>query len=89
MKKEPIPFNPDDDLESAEWFSKHSTTELEGTPIKVNVIKKKRELRAISIRLDTDDMNALRELAHESGVGYTTMARMILHDRLKQRSIGN
>ena len=36
-EKTHLPFNPDNDDEVADWFDKHSTTNLPGEPVKVNV----------------------------------------------------
>jgi len=86
-EKTHLPFNPDndDDDEVAAWFDKHSTTDLPGEPVKVNVNlnRKGRELQPLTLRIDPEDMDQLRKLAEEAGIGYTTMARMLLHRELK------
>ena len=82
-EKTHLPFNPDNDDEVAAWFDKHSTTDLPGEPVKVNLNRKGRELQPLTLRIDPEDMDQLRKLAEEAGIGYTTMARMLLHRELK------
>lgn len=80
-----LPFNLNDDDEVAAWFDGHSTTDLpvERVKTKVNVNRKVRELQPLTLRIDREDMEQLRKLAREAGVGYTTMARILLHRELK------
>ena len=83
--KNPLPFNPDNDDEVAAWFDNHSTADLPGEPVKakVNVNRKVKELQPLTLRIESEDMEQLKKLADEAGVGYTTMARMLLHRELK------
>lgn len=80
-----FPFNPDNDDEVAAWFDTHGTAELPGEQVKVrvNVNRKVKELQPLTLRIDSEDMEQLRKLADEAGVGYTTMARILLHRELK------
>ncbi|MCL6441904.1 MAG: BrnA antitoxin family protein [Alicyclobacillus sp.] len=81
-----LPFDPDNDEAVAEWFATHDATELETervTNVKVRR-RREKELEPLTLRIDPEDMKQLKKLAHEAGVGYTTMARMILHRELKK-----
>lgn len=84
-EKNQLPFNPDNDDEVAAWFDHHSTTDLPGEPVKVkvNVNRKAKELQPLTLRIDPEDMEQLKKLADDAGVGHTTMARILLHRELK------
>lgn len=82
-EKNQLPFNPDDDDEVAAWFDTHSTTDVPGKRVKVHVNRKAKELQPITFRIDAEDMEQLKKLAAEAGVGYTTMARILLRRELK------
>lgn len=46
------------------------------------------ELETITLRLDKEDIRRLKQRARATGVGHTTLARMILHRALMPRLRG-
>lgn len=84
----PIPFDPNQDEEAAAWFDTHSSTELPGTPVgPVTVTRRGKGLTTLTIRIDSQDMARLKAVADQKGIGYTTMARMLLHQELHRESL--
>lgn len=67
--------------EIAEFFDRTDTTEL---PLREadDVVVQRPELEQISLRLPKEDLAAIRKRAARSGVGYTTLIRMILREHL-------
>lgn len=66
--------------EIAEFFDRTDTGELDLEPADDVVVGG--ELEQISIRLPKEDLDALRRRAAKSGVGYTTLIRMIVRAHL-------
>ena len=66
--------------EMAEFFDRTDTGELDLEPVDDVVLGP--ELEQISIRLPKEDLDALRRRAAKSGVGYTTLIRMIVRAHL-------
>ena len=66
--------------EMAEFFDRTDTGELDLEPADDVVVGP--ELEQISIRLPKEDLDALRRRAAKSGVGYTTLIRMIVRAHL-------
>ena len=83
MKSRQLPFDPASDEDVSAWFAKHSTTELAGKKVKVAVDPAATGLQTITLRLDVRDMERLKVLAARAGIGYTTMARILLHRELQ------
>ena len=79
MEENPsLPFNPPSDAEAAECIAQHDATDLsletvEGVHVKT---RRHKDLESLTIRIASEDMNQLKHLAEEYGVGYTTIARM-------------
>ena len=67
--------------EMAEFFDRTDTSELDLDEVDEVVIERP-ELEQISIRLPKEDLDALRRRAAKSGVGYTTLIRMIVRAHL-------
>jgi hypothetical protein len=67
--------------EEAAWFEAHmSEAWVEAKPVKVRFAK---NLSAgLNIRLDPQSLEQLRTVAHEKGVGPTTLARMWIKEHL-------
>lgn len=80
-----LPFNPDNDEQVAEWLTHHDATTLSLELVdKVHVTKRRhKDLESLTIRIASEDMEQLKQLAKEYGVGLTTIARMLLHRALK------
>jgi predicted DNA binding CopG/RHH family protein len=72
--------------EEAKFWETHSVSDFldEFKPVKTKFAKKLSE--GITIRFDENDLTKLREIAHEKGVGPTTLARMWILKNLKQQS---
>ncbi len=68
--------------EIAEFFDRTGTSELDLEQAD-DVAIEKPELEQISIRLPKEDLEALRRRAARSGVGYTTLIRMIVRAHLE------
>lgn len=66
--------------EIAEFFDRTDTEELDLEP--ADDVGVGPELEQISIRLPKEDLDALRRRAAKSGVGYTTLIRMIVRAHL-------
>ena len=66
--------------EMAEFFDRTDTGELDLEPADDVVVGS--ELEQVSIRLPKEDLDALRRRAVKSGVGYTTLIRMIVRAHL-------
>ncbi|MBM2827035.1 MAG: hypothetical protein HW403_1099 [Dehalococcoidia bacterium] len=71
--------------EEAEFWDTHSFADYwdEFKPVKVRFAKNLSE--GITIRLDTVSLAQLRSLAHEKGIGPTTLMRMWILERLKEQ----
>jgi predicted DNA binding CopG/RHH family protein len=67
--------------EMAEFFDRVDTSELDLDEVD-DVVIERPELEQISIRLPKEDLDALRRRAAKSGVGYTTLIRMIVRAHL-------
>ena len=72
--------------EEAKFWETHSVSEFldELKPVKVKFAKKLSE--GITIRFDKLTLNKIREVAHERGIGPTTLARMWILDNLKRQA---
>jgi predicted DNA binding CopG/RHH family protein len=71
--------------EEAAFWDTHSTADYEEefTPVRVRFAK--RLSTGITIRLDPDTLKRLRTLAHQQGIGPTTLIRMWVLERLNQQ----
>ncbi|MDQ3658160.1 MAG: BrnA antitoxin family protein [Actinomycetota bacterium] len=65
----------------AEFFDRTDTGELDLEPVDDLIVGP--ELEQISIRLPKENLEALRRRAARSGVGYTTLIRMIVRAHLQ------
>ncbi len=70
-----------DDTLRAFW-DKHSVTEFEGQLRRVQIKFPKPRKRLVSLRVEQNTLDALRVLAQRKGVGYLTLARMWITERL-------
>jgi hypothetical protein len=71
--------------EEAEFWDTHDTTDYEDAfkPVKVKFAK---SLSAgITVRLDPASLGELRSIAHEQGIGPTTLVRMWILEQLRTR----
>jgi len=68
--------------EEAEYWASHSTAETWESAEPVEVKLSPRNRRAISIRLDEADIDKLQQIARTKGIGYSTLLRMWVKERL-------
>ena len=70
--------------EEAEFWNTHSTADYEDEfrPVRVRFAKNLSE--GITIRLDPETLQRVRSLAHEKGIGPTTLIRMWILEHLKE-----
>ncbi len=70
--------------EEAEFWDTHDTTDFEDEfkPVKVRFAKNLAS--NLNVRLDPETLERLRKLAHDKGIGPTTLARMWILEHLKE-----
>src|SRR5688572_15280792 len=71
--------------EEAAFWDTHSTADYETEFRPVRARFAKRLSSGVTIRLDPDTLQQLRTLAHERGIGPTTLIRMWVLERLKEK----
>ncbi len=67
--------------ELAEFFDNTDTSNLPMEDAS-DEIQIRREMESVSVRLPKEDVAALKRRAAKSGVGYTTLLRMIVHEHV-------
>lgn len=74
------------DREEAEFWDSHDSTEFleDSTPVDVTFIDTRPLKKQISLRLDAQTIEALKQVAHRKGIGYQTLIRMWVNERLLQ-----
>lgn len=70
--------------EEAAFWDTHDITDFEDELEPVQVRFSKHLSEGITIRLQPETLATLRKLAHEQGIGPTTLARMWLLERLRE-----
>ncbi len=65
------------EAEEAEFWETHDVTEFLDDLPRESVTAHRGQV--ISVRVSQDDLDALKRLAAENGIGYTTLARMLIH----------
>jgi len=70
--------------EEGAFWDTHSTADYEQEFQPVRVRFAKNLSQGITIRLDPDTLEKLRETAHEQGIGATTLIRMWVLEQLKK-----
>jgi predicted DNA binding CopG/RHH family protein len=68
--------------EEAEWFDTHDMADYQDEFKTVKVRFAKNLSEGLNIRLDKETLTKLREIAHEKGIGPTTLARMWVLEHL-------
>ena len=76
-RKAKIPRFRTDEEERAFWV-RHSVEEFAGELEELNIAIRAPRTEQIAVRLYKEDLEALRSLAAEHGVGHTTLARSVL-----------
>ena len=74
--------------EEAEFWDTHSITDYldELTPVDVTVVDARPRKEQISLRLDRETITRLKALARQRGIGYQTLIRMWVMERLNQEA---
>lgn len=72
--------------EMAEFFDRVDTEEL-GLEEASDVEITRPEMEQISLRLPKKDLDLLRREVRRAGIGYTTLIRMMLRERLDARGV--
>ena len=72
--------------EEAEFWASHDSTEhLDDTePVDVTFVDARPPKKQISLRLDTDAIEELKAVAQRKGIGYQTLIRIWVMERLAQ-----
>ncbi len=72
--------------EEAEFWAAYDATEFldETEPVNVNFADARPRKKQISLRLDPDAIDRLKAIAAQKGVGYQTLIRMWVMERLIQ-----
>lgn len=76
--------------EAAEWFATHNTApymdELEEVTEKIHVIRSRPTKKSIGLRLRSDYLTAIKQVAERKGIPYQTLIQMWLVERLRQEA---
>ena len=70
--------------EEAEFWDTHSTADYEDEFRPIRVRFAKNLSKGITIRLDPETLGMVRSVAHEKGMGPTTLIRMWILEHLKE-----
>jgi predicted DNA binding CopG/RHH family protein len=76
--------------EAADWFATHDTApymdELEEVAEPMRVIRSRPKKRPISLRLRSDYLEIIKQVAEREGIPYQTLIQMWLVERLRQEA---
>jgi predicted DNA binding CopG/RHH family protein len=72
------------DQEERDFWARHSVEEFAAELQDLDVAIRPPRTEQIAVRLYKDDLQALRSLAAERGIGHTTLARTVLEGWLAQ-----
>lgn len=74
--------------EESEFWDSHDATEFfeETTPVEMQFVDARPRKTLISLRLDADTIGELKHAAHARGMGYQTLIRMWILERLAQEA---
>ena len=76
------------DQEERDFWARHSVEEFAEELQDLDVAVRPPRTEQIAVRLYKDDLQALRSLAAERGMGHTTLARIVLEGWLAQSREG-
>jgi len=87
-KKPKLPdFKKMSDIEIARFWEEHDASEFwPEMAVEKEAFVDKRLKKAISMRLDVDTLEQLRQIADTKGIGYQTLIRMWIKERLRQEA---
>jgi predicted DNA binding CopG/RHH family protein len=74
--------------EEAEFWDTHDSTDyLSNTePAELTFVDVRPQKRSISLRIDGDTINTLKDIAGRKGIGYQTLIRMWVMERLEKET---
>jgi len=77
------------DQEESNFWDTHDSTEfLDDTePVEVAFVDARPRKKQISLRLDAQTIDALKAIARRKGIGYQTLIRMWVMERLAQEQV--
>ena len=87
VKEKTIPDFADEQAEAAFW-DEHDSTELMGASeeVAVTFVDARPPKKQVSLRLDPATIDQLKQVAGGKGIGYQTLIRMWVMERLTQES---
>lgn len=87
-KKPKLPdFKKMSDIEIARFWEEHDAAEFwPEMVVEKEAFVDKRPKKAISMRFDIDTIEQLRQIADAKGIGYQTLIRMWIKERLRQEA---
>jgi predicted DNA binding CopG/RHH family protein len=71
--------------EAGAWFDTHDLADYQDEFKTVPARFSRNLSKGLNIRLDKETLEAIRELAHEKGIGPTTLVRMWVLEHLRER----
>jgi predicted DNA binding CopG/RHH family protein len=74
------------DEEAAEWWDTHDSTEYEHDTEPVEVSFPRPPLKQVCLRLNPTHIDRLKQIAAAKGIGYQTLIRMWVAERVRQES---
>ena len=75
----------DSDREEHEFWGRHSVEEFAEAFDELDVVIRPARTEQIALRLSKEDLETLRRLAKDKGIGHTTLARGIVEQWLARR----
>ena len=80
-----------DEREEAEFWATHDSTEyLDDTePVEVTFVDARVPKKLISVRFDSETLESLKIVARKKGMGYQTLIRLWVNERLAQEQSGH
>ena len=67
-----------------EFWKAHSSADYWDETEEVEVEVRRRPRRSVSVKLSEEDIQALKRIAEEKGVGYTTLLRIWIKEKLRE-----
>ena len=78
------------DQEAAEWFASHDTAPymdtLEEVMEKIRVVRSHPAKKPVGLRLRSDYLKAIKQVAERKGIPYQTLIQMWLVEKLRQEA---
>ena len=74
--------------EEADFWETHDSTHYldETEPVEVSFVDTRPQKRSISLRIDGDTIDLLKDIAGRKGIGYQTLIRMWVMERLEKET---